>query len=149
MENHGCDTEEDSDIHQRLPYKNPSDPTACISNRKFWKRIKQQPAEVLQRRWGWIGHALRKPKTCITRQALTWNPQGKTKSMTCILRQALTWNPQGQGKRGHPRNTWYCDLEADTKRMGYTWGQLERPAQDRDAWGAPVGGLYSSRGQRQ
>ena len=24
------------------------------------------------------------------------------------------------------------DLEAETKRMGYTWGRLERLAQDRD-----------------
>ena len=31
----------------------------------------------------------------------------------------------------------------------YTWGQLERFAQDRDAWRALVGGLCSSRGQRQ
>ena len=32
-----------------------------ISNRKFWKRTKQQSAEneILQRRWRWIGHTLR------------------------------------------------------------------------------------------
>ena len=34
---------------------------------------------ILKRRCGWLGHTLRKPNTNITRQALTWNPQGKRK----------------------------------------------------------------------
>ena len=70
-----------------------------ISNRELWKRIKQQPEEdyIPQRRWSWIGHTLRKP-------------------MTCIARQALAWNPQEKRKRGRPRNTWRRDLEAETKR---------------------------------
>ena len=71
------------------------------------------------------------------------------KSVTCITRQALTWNPQGKRKQGHPRNTWRCDLETETKRSCYTWGQLERLAQDRDAWRTLVGGLCSSWGLRQ
>ena len=29
--------------------------------------------------------------------------------------------------------------------MGYTWGKLERLAQDQDAWRALVGRLFSSR----
>ena len=33
---------------------------------------------------------------------------------------------------------------AEIKRMGYTWGQLERLSQDRNAWRALVGGLCSS-----
>ena len=32
-----------------------------------------------------------------------------------------------------PRNTWCRNLEADPKETGYTWGQLERFAQDRSA----------------
>ena len=44
--------------------------------------------------------------------------------MTCITCQALTWNPQGKRKRGCPRNTWRHDLEAETKKMAYTWGLL-------------------------
>ena len=45
------------------------------------KMKKQQPAEdeILQRHLRWIGHTLRNPMTCITRQALTWSPQGKRK----------------------------------------------------------------------
>ena len=40
-------------------------------------------------------------------------------------------------------------LRLTQKRMGYTWGQLERLAQDRDAWRPLAGGLHASRGQRQ
>ena len=76
----------------------------------------------------WIGHTLRKPTTNTTRQALKWNPQGKR-------------------KRGRPRNSWRRDLEDDIKRMGRTWGQLERLAQDRAGWGNLAGGLCPRRGK--
>ena len=103
-----------------------------ISNEELWQRTRQQPVEeeVLQRRWRWIGHTLRKPASSTTRQALTWNPQGKR-------------------KRGRPRNTWRRDLEADMKRTGRTWGQLERLAQDRGGWRAFVDGLCPRRGNRR
>ncbi len=94
-----------------------------ISNTNLWERTSQLPveAEIWKRRWGWIG--LLKPPTNITRQALRWNPQGKR-------------------KRGRPRITWRRDLEADVKRMGYTWNQLERMAQDRNFWRSTFGGPY-------
>ncbi|KAK7098983.1 hypothetical protein V1264_003191 [Littorina saxatilis] len=103
-----------------------------ISNEDLWLRTRQQPVEedILQRRWRWIGHTLRKPASNITRQALTWNPQGKR-------------------KRGRPRNTWRRDLDADAKHMGKTWGMLERLAQNRDAWRELIGGLYPRRGHRR
>ena len=103
-----------------------------ISNNELWQRTIQLPAEeeIKKRRWRWIGHTLRKP------------PNN-------IIRQALTWNPQGKRKRGRPKNTWRRDLEADTKTMKKTWNQLERTAQDRDAWRALVDGLYPSRGSRR
>ena len=67
-----------------------------ISNADLWERTNQVPTEeeIRRRRWRWIGHTLRKPSTNITRQALTWNPQGKR-------------------KRGRPKNTWRRDLETD------------------------------------
>nr|KAG5695065.1 hypothetical protein BaRGS_032558 [Batillaria attramentaria] len=68
---------------------------------------------------------------------------------TGTTRQALTWNPQGKRKRGRPRNTWRCDLEADAKSVGHSWGQLERLAQDREAWRTLVGGLCPRRGKRR
>ena len=95
-----------------------------ISNEELWRRTNQQPVEedILQRCWRWIGHTLRKPASN-------------------TIRQYLTWNPQGKRKRGRPRNTWRHDLDADAKHMGQTWGQLERLAQNRDAWRKLVGGL--------
>ena len=101
-----------------------------IRNRELWERIKQQPAEseILQRRWRWIGHTLQKPMVCTKRQDLTWNQQGK--------------------RPGRPRNTWRRYLLAVTKRIVYTWGQLDRLAKDRDAWRALERILWTSRGQR-
>ena len=103
---------------------------ATINNGELWQRTNQKPAdqEILNRRWKWIGHTLRKPTTNTTRQALKWNPQGKR-------------------KRGRPRNSWRRDLEDDIKRMGRTWGQLERLAQDRAGWRNLVGGLCPRRGK--
>ena len=99
-----------------------------IRNVDLWERTNQQPAEdeIRRRRWRWIGHTLRKPGNNINRQALTWNPQGKR-------------------KRGRPRNTWRRDLQADIKRAGKTWQQLEREAQDRVHWRKLVDGLCTSR----
>uniref|UniRef100_A0AAV2JSU2 Reverse transcriptase domain-containing protein n=1 Tax=Knipowitschia caucasica TaxID=637954 RepID=A0AAV2JSU2_KNICA len=103
-----------------------------ISNEELWTKTNQQPVDeaILQRRWRWIGHTLRKSASSITRQSLTWNPQGKR-------------------KRGRPRNTWRRDLDADVKQMGKTWGQLERLAQNRDAWKKLVGGLCPKRDHRR
>ncbi|VDP36356.1 unnamed protein product [Schistosoma curassoni] len=53
-----------------------------ISNNQLWERTNQIPTEegIRKKRWKWIGHTLRKAPNCITRQALTWNPQGQRKS---------------------------------------------------------------------
>ncbi|RUS89829.1 hypothetical protein EGW08_002441 [Elysia chlorotica] len=53
-----------------------------ISNEELWERTRQTPVEteIMKRKWGWVGHTLRKPASNITRQALDWNPQGKRKS---------------------------------------------------------------------
>ena len=101
-----------------------------IRNEDLWQRTKQRPAdaEIKMRRWRWIGHTLRKPATNITRQALKWNPQGTR-------------------RRGRPRITWRRDLESDVKKIGRTWDQLERLAQDRDNWRTLVGGLCPAEGR--
>ena len=103
-----------------------------ISNLKLWERTGQKPVEqeILQRRWRWIGHTIRKSASNTTRQALNWNPQGKR-------------------KRGRPKNTWRRDVEADIKELGLNWGKLERLAQDRDAWRTLVGGLCPKRDHRR
>ena len=53
-----------------------------IPNEDLWEQVGQEPVakQILKRKWGWIGHTLRKPASSITRQALTWNPQGKRKT---------------------------------------------------------------------
>ncbi|VDP45024.1 unnamed protein product [Schistosoma margrebowiei] len=88
-----------------------------ISNSLLWERTNQLPAEeeIRKRRWKWIGHTLRKSSNCITRQALTWNPEGKR-------------------KRGRPKNILRRIIEADMKTMNYNWTELERIAQDRVGW---------------
>ena len=44
-----------------------------ISNEDLWERARQDTVakQILKRKWGWIGHTLRKPATSTTRQALT------------------------------------------------------------------------------
>ncbi|VDO70322.1 unnamed protein product, partial [Schistosoma curassoni] len=65
-----------------------------ISNNQLWKRTNQIPAEeeIRKKRWKCIGHTLRKAPNCVTRQA-------------------LTWNPEGQRKRGIPKNTLHREIE--------------------------------------
>ncbi|VDO92268.1 unnamed protein product [Schistosoma margrebowiei] len=96
------------------------------SNSLLWERTNQLPAEekIRKRRWKWIGHTLRKSSNCITRQVLTWNPEGKR-------------------KRGRPKNTLRRIIEADMKTMNYNWTGLERIAQDRVGWRMLVSGLCS------
>ncbi|VDO57959.1 unnamed protein product [Schistosoma margrebowiei] len=97
-----------------------------ISNSLLWERTNQLPAEkeIRKRRWKWIGHALRKSPNCITRQALTWSPEGRR-------------------KRGRPKNTLRREIKADMERMNKKWKELERIVQDRVGWRMLVRGLCS------
>ncbi|VDO78975.1 unnamed protein product [Schistosoma curassoni] len=56
--------------------------------------------------WKWIGHTIRKSSNCITKQALTSNPEGKR-------------------KRGRPKNTLRREIEGDMLRMNNNWKELE------------------------
>nr|KAG5694297.1 hypothetical protein BaRGS_032015 [Batillaria attramentaria] len=60
-----------------------------ITNQDLWERTRQVPIEqeIKKRKWGWIGHTLRKPTSNVTRQSLDWNPQGKRK----VGRPKQTW----------------------------------------------------------
>ena len=84
-----------------------------IWNEDLWERAGQEPVtkQILRRKWGWIGHTLRKPASSTTRQALTWNPQGKR-------------------KRGRPRNSWRRDTEAELKQQGTNWSGMARTTQN-------------------
>ena len=98
-----------------------------IRNEDLWERSGQEPVEkqILRRKWGWIGHTLRKPTSSTTRQALTWNPQGKR-------------------RRGRPRSTWRRSTEAELKERGTNWSGIERDAQNRVRWRGIVDGLCSA-----
>ncbi|VDP47732.1 unnamed protein product [Schistosoma curassoni] len=97
-----------------------------ISNSLLWERTNQIPGEeeIRKRRWKWIGHILRKSSNCITRQALTCNPEGKR-------------------KRGRPKKTLCREIEAGMKRMNRNWKELGRIVQDRVGWRMLVSGLCS------
>ena len=73
---------------------------------------------------GWIGHMLRKPPANITRQALSWNPQGKR-------------------RRGRPCNSWRRDTEAELKAQKLSWKGACDAAQNRVCWRGIVDGLCS------
>ena len=96
-----------------------------IRNEELWERTGQKmiAEEVGKRKWRWLGHTLRKPPENITRQS-------------------LTWNPQGQRKRGRPRTTWRRCLDEEMKRGGCSWNTLQKLAKDRDGRRAVIGGLY-------
>nr|KAG5696914.1 hypothetical protein BaRGS_015878 [Batillaria attramentaria] len=98
-----------------------------IRNEELWERAGQEPVakQILRRKWGWIGHTLRKPASSTTRQALTWNPQGKR-------------------KRGRPRNSWRRDTEAELYKEGTNWTGVARVAQNRVRWRRVVDGLCST-----
>ncbi|VDP62549.1 unnamed protein product [Schistosoma curassoni] len=82
-----------------------------ISNSLLWERTNQLPAEeeIRKRRWKRIEHTFRESSNGITRQALTWNAEGKQ-------------------KRGRPWNTLRWEIEVDMKRMSNNWKELERMA---------------------
>jgi hypothetical protein len=48
-----------------------------ISNKDLWQRTNHTPADEEIQKRGWLGNTLRKPTSNTTRQALTWNPQGR------------------------------------------------------------------------
>ena len=91
------------------------------------EKIRNEPVakQILWRKWGWIGHTLRKPASSTTRLDLTWNPQGKR-------------------KRGQPRDSWKRDTEAELRQQGTNWSGMTRAAQNRVLWLRFVDGLCST-----
>ncbi|VDO52636.1 unnamed protein product [Schistosoma margrebowiei] len=88
-----------------------------IRNSLLWERTNQLPAEeeISKRHWKWIRHTLRKSSNCITRSALTLNPEEKR-------------------KRGKPRNTLRSEIEADMKRINNNWKGLLNTELDGKCW---------------
>ena len=101
-----------------------------ISNTEFWKRTTQQ-------------QKMRSSKDL----EMDWTHPPKPNDLYHTYIPDL--KPTGKEKARPSENTCCHNLEAERKRLGYTWGQCERLAQDQDAWRALVGGLCSITGQRQ
>jgi hypothetical protein len=83
-----------------------------ISNQQLLARCNQDSMEtiIMQRRWRWIGHVMRREQDNITRTALHWTPEGKR-------------------KRGRPRNTWRRTVDAELKTLGVpsrSWPRTDR-----------------------
>jgi len=66
-----------------------------------------------KRKWGWLGHTLRK-------------------SSDDIARQGLQWNPQGKRGRGRPKNTWRRTVLEEAKGVNKTWAEIKADAKNRD-----------------
>ena len=101
-----------------------------IPNEELWERTGQEQiiTEIKKRKWAWIGHTLRKPAKNTTRQALSWNPQGKRKV-------------------GRLRQTWRRSVEEELKAIGMKWSELGRTCQNRVRWRSVVTDLCSPRNQ--
>ena len=99
------------------------------THRDILRSVGQKPVakQILRRKWGWIGHTLRKPASSTTHQALIWNPQGKR-------------------KRGRSRNSWRRDTEAELKQQWTNWSGMIRAAQNRVQWRGVIDGLCSTWG---
>ncbi|VDP67993.1 unnamed protein product [Schistosoma mattheei] len=104
----------------RIPW--PDD----MSNNLLWERANQIPAEeeIRKKRWKWTGYTLRKAPNCVTRQA-------------------LTCNPQGQKRRGRLKNTLCREMDIDMRKMNKNWIELQKKSQDRVGWRMLFGGLCS------
>ena len=72
-----------------------------VTNKQLWEWVEEEliALQVRRRKWGWIGHTQRKPKSNSTQHALSLNPQGKR-------------------KQEPPRNSWRRDLECAVKGIG-------------------------------
>lgn len=97
-----------------------------ISNERLWRETNQTPIsnEILRRKWRWIGHALRRP-------------------MSDTTRNAIEWNPQGSRRRGRPSHTWRRQTELEAAGMNKSWNEIKALALDRIEWNRYVMALCS------
>lgn len=93
-----------------------------VSNENLLNRTRQLPIEneIKKRKYGWLGHTLRKGADEITHSA-------------------LEWNPQGQRGVGRPKMTWRRTVAAETSK---TFNQLRCIARNRTEWKSFVKNIY-------
>ena len=100
-------------------------------NRCLWRIMNVKWSDKVSNNTLWTkkSTAASRNRNKTKKMALDWSYAEKTQSS--ITRQALTWNPQGKRKRGRPINTWRRDMELEMKKMGYTWQEIVTMAQCR------------------
>ena len=78
-----------------------------VSNKDLWDRTHQAQIEIeiLKRRWGWLGHTLRKPSTNITRQVLSGTPKARERGGDQKTPGGVT-SRQTSSKQGMAGNNW-------------------------------------------
>ena len=81
--------------------------------------------QIRKRKWGWLGHTLRK-------------------SSDDIARQAVEWNPQGKRGRGRPKNTWRRTVLEEASGVNKTWAEIKADAKNRVRWKILVEALWSA-----
>jgi hypothetical protein len=88
-----------------------------ITNKEPWKRTKQTRTDlqIRKRKWGRLGHTLRKPSVDIARQVLVVNAQGKR-------------------GRGRPRNTRRRTVLEEANGIKKTWSEIKTDAKNSVRW---------------
>ena len=99
---------------RRIPKTLPN----IISNRELLKlaNVKSIEQTIRERRHRLLGHVLRMENNRAPKVAMRWTPA------------------TGKRKRGRPRITWRRTIEKDLKEIGFSWGEAETAAHDRQIW---------------
>ena len=82
--------------------------------------------EIEKRKWRWIGHTLRKPPNTITRQAITWNPQGRDEEVGHETPGKETWKKKRR-RWGTPGEKWR--RWPQTENCGVPWSMAYAPSE--------------------
>jgi hypothetical protein len=96
-----------------------------ITNQELWEKTGQSEidVEIKRRKYGWIGHTLRK-------------------SQNEIYHSVLEWNPQGRRSRGRPKATWRRTVLEECGKISF--GELRAQARNRHRWKLKTDGLCST-----
>ena len=107
--------------------------TLHVTNEEVRRRagVRETLSEtVRRRRWGFIGHTLRRDRKDLAKNALTWTPEGKR-------------------RRGRPKETYRRTVEKEMKQLGLnSWAAAAAVASDRSAWRSLITGPTVHRDQR-
>ncbi len=103
-----------------------------IKNEDLLQKASLKPVtlEIKRRRWRWLGHVLRMPPDAHPRIALKWTPDGKR-------------------PRGRPKETWRRTIDREREEQGWSWGHLQKTAQDRSQWRVLVDALCATGGTKR